>query len=156
MKVVNSEILTVTLNDAGAVTDYGTAASTPVLVDLQAYPNPVEYNLVAKFVANGTAPGTTKTVTVNVYYSDVVLSAAGDALTSLSGRKFSATALTIANTASLTSYAKVVLAAGTIKPESRYIYVSVTSNAALAAGAEVVASLALVRQPGNRAEAGLS
>lgn len=152
MKVVNDSILTVTLNDAGAVTEYGTAGNTPVLVDLGSYPGPVDYNLVLKTDGNGTAPGSTKTLTVNVYYSDVRLASAGDALTTLAGRKVSATAITLVNSTLDIGYYDVVLSAGTIKPKSRYLYVSVTTNAALGAGSVLVATLALVRQPASRAD----
>lgn len=149
MKVVNDTILTATLNSSGAVTEYGSATNTPVLVSLAGYPGPVEYNLVLKVVGNATAPGTSKTVTVHLYFSDVRLSAAGDALTSLAGRKTSATAITLANSANLTAYHDVVFSFGTIKPKAKYIYVSL-SGLQLDSGASVVATLALVRQPAGR------
>lgn len=151
MKVVDSSILTATLNSSGAVTEYGTATNTPVLVDLAGYPGPVDYNLVLKVVGNATAPGTSKTITVHLYFSDVQLAAAGDALTSLAGRKTSATAVTLANSANLTAYHDIVFSFGTIKPKARYIYVSL-SGLQLDSGATVDATLSLVRQPGTRTD----
>jgi hypothetical protein len=153
MYLTKQNLITKTLTDAtGALTNWGTASGTPVVFDLS---NLIgrEHNLVLRATGNGTADGGSKTVTVNVYFSDV-LHTASDVPTKLAGRKTAATALTMPNTTSTLERAyDVVFSFGTIKSKARYIYVSFDASASLAAGATLAISIDVVRQEaGNRAQ----
>jgi hypothetical protein len=146
-------IISKTLTDTtGALTNWGSAAATPVPVDLTKFYGR-EHNLVVKATGNGTADGGSKTVTMNIYFSDVLITDPADVPTVLAGRKTAATAITLPNsTETEPFYYDIVFAFGTIKSKARYAYFSFNASASLAAGATVALDVNMVRQEaGNHA-----
>lgn len=100
----------------------------------------VEYVLSAKAVTNGTAPGASKTITVNSYLSDEQVALA-DVPTVLANRKTAHTALALPDAANATRQYGV---ADPAKIKSKYLYITV-DNTVLAVGAQVTFTLNLVR-----------
>lgn len=101
----------------------------------------VNYVLTAKAVTNGTAPGVSKTITVNSYLSDEKISPSSNVPTVLANRKTAHTALAVQNAANDTRQYEVV---GLQRIKSQYLYISV-DHTALAAGAAITFTLNLVR-----------
>jgi hypothetical protein len=97
-------------------------------------------SLSAKLVTNGTAPGTTKTVTVQQYWSDEKITPA-NAPTELLARKVAGTALAVPNSANATRYFEIQ---AEVNPKARFLYLS-TDWTALAAGAEIAATVRVNR-----------
>lgn len=72
-----------------------------------------------------TVPGTPKTVTANMYWSDYSVDA-HHAATTLAARKVAATALTLTNAVDTTQYGEAFAAA---RPKARYLYLTFTVTA---------------------------
>ena len=79
----------------------------------------------AKIVTGATAPGTTKTLTLVWFWSDVPVASAS-VKAQLAARKASADAITLDNNTATTLFYD---AAGPIAVESRYLYLGVTQDA---------------------------
>ena len=152
MQYAKKNLINVTASSGAALTDYGSAAATPILFD-QTGPIGREHNLTLRVTGNGTADGGSKTVVLNVYFSDELISPVTDVPARLAGRKYSCTAVTMPNaTSTLEGAYDTVFAFGTIKGKARYVYVSLTTSASLAASATLALSVDVVRQEsGNRA-----
>lgn len=105
-----------------------TFAASPTLIDF----GPVMpfyddlYSVSFRTVTeHDTSPGVSKTVTANLYWSDVLVSA-NIAPALLAARKVAATALTLTNTVDTTQYAEAV--AATV-PKARFLYLTFTTTA---------------------------
>ncbi len=108
----------------------------PVEVDFQNIGQTAEFLLSAKIVGNATAPGGSRTVTPNLYWSDEKLALPSDAPTVLAARKQALSALAIANSVSATRQYQCVASTGLggtnsagvicpFRPLARYLYVTV-------------------------------
>jgi len=131
---------------AGVVTE-----GNLTLVDLGASAITREFSASLRVVENATAPGGSRTITVNYYWSDYDLtSVATDAerILQLVDRKNNFTAVTRRNTASSTRYFSLVSAttnAGLyLRPLARYLYISITKTTE-DSGSIPTATLNLVR-----------
>ena len=103
-----------------------------------------EFNIILKTVTDASvSPGTSKTVTVNRYWSDEELPATAATLTQLAHRKTAATASALTNTVSTTQYFEAVSA---IRSRARYLYLSVDVTTTL--GGPVAMTIELRRVPG--------
>lgn len=100
-----------------------------------------EFVVSYKVVTNGTAPGSSKTFTPNIYWSDDDLAPEAASITLLAGRKQALSAVTVANTASVTRYYEYNTV---IRPRARYMLITLDSSA-LSAGATLTVTMNFVR-----------
>lgn len=99
------------------------------------------FGITGKLVTNGTAPGTPKTVTLNLYWSPERITTLNTVPT-LCTVKSAQTAWTVANSASVTRY---YTASGNLfTPQAPFLYLSL-DHSALAAGATLTATVWLKR-----------
>ena len=99
------------------------------------------FGIRGKLVANGTAPGTPKTVTLNLYWAPeriTTLSTVPTLCTVVAAQ----TPWAVANTASVTRY--YVASGNLFVPQAPFLYLSLT-HSALAAGATLTATVWLKR-----------
>lgn len=106
-------------------------------------PHGSRLTLSTKVVTGATAPGSSKTIKVNVYWSDVQITAT-DAATVLADRKTASSAITLPNSTAATQYA---LAHDSFQAKARFMYLTVDQDA-MESGATLTLDVMLNLIPG--------